>query len=99
MCALYSLLQTVIKLYLVVLFAAAIMSWLKAFGTINRYNRNVAMIDDLLYRLTEPALRPLRRTIPTLGGVDISFIVLWLLLVFVSNLLGEYFAPIACGLY
>lgn len=99
MCALYNLLQNVIEIYRWILFAAAVMSWLKLFGALNRYNRVVASIDDLLYRLTEPALRPLRRVLPLLGGVDVSFIVLWLLLLFVSDLLGEYVAPVACRLY
>jgi YggT family protein len=96
MCALYDLLQNVIEIYRWVLIAAAIMSWLKVFGALNRYNQIVVTIDDLLYRLTEPALRPLRRVLPLLGGVDVSFIVLWLLLLFVSDLLREYLAPIAC---
>ncbi len=74
------------------------MSWLTAFGVVNRYNRAVATIDDMLYRVTEPALRPLRRFIPPLGGVDISFVVLVLLLIFVQNLLFEYFGRAACYL-
>jgi YggT family protein len=96
MCSLFSLVSAALSLYYWVLIAAAIMSWLTAFGVVNRYNRAVAMIDDMLYRVTEPALRPLRRTIPALGGVDISFIVLILLLIFVQNLLYEYLFPVAC---
>ena len=96
MCSLYQLLSMALSLYYWVLIAAAIMSWLNAFGVVNRYNRGVAMIDDMLYRLTEPALRPLRRVIPPLGGVDISFIVLILLLIFAQNLLAEYLGRAAC---
>jgi YggT family protein len=96
MCSLYQLLSGALSLYYWILIAAAIMSWLTAFGVVNRYNRAVATIDDILYRVTEPALRPLRRFIPPLGGVDISFIVLILLLIFVQNLLFEYFGRAAC---
>jgi len=96
MCSLYSLVQSVLTLYYWVLIAAAIMSWLLAFGVVNRYNRVVAMIEDMLYRVTEPALRPIRRIVPGLGGVDISFIILVLLIIFIQNLLGEYVAGPAC---
>ncbi len=96
MCSLYSLVQSVLTLYYWVLIAAAIMSWLLAFGVVNRYNRVVAMIEDMLYRVTEPALRPIRRIVPGLGGVDISFIILVLLIIFIKNLLGEYVAGPAC---
>jgi YggT family protein len=96
MCSLYYLVSSVLSLYYWILIAAAIMSWLTAFGVVNRYNRGVAMIGDMLYRVTEPALRPLRRFIPPLGGVDISFIVLVLLLIFTQNLIAEYFYRGAC---
>jgi YggT family protein len=97
MCSLFHLVSGVLSLLYWVLIAAAIMSWLTAFGVVNRYNRAVAMIDDMLYRVTEPLLRPLRRIIPPLGGVDISFIVLILLLIFVQDLLYEYFYVAACA--
>jgi YggT family protein len=96
MCSLFHLVDGALSLYYWILIAAAIMSWLTGFGVVNRYNRAVAMIDDMLFRVTEPALRPLRRVIPPLGGVDISFIVLILLLIFVQNLLYEYLFRAAC---
>jgi YggT family protein len=96
MCSLFNLVVGALSLYYWVLIIAAVMSWLTAFGVVNRHNRAVAMIDDMLYRVTEPALRPLRRMIPPLGGVDISFIVLILLLIFVQNLLYEYLFRAAC---
>ena len=64
------------------LIAQAILSWLLAFGVVNRYNRAVAVIGDFLYRITEPALRPIRSFLPNFGGVDISPIILILLLLF-----------------
>ena len=90
----YSILQlvsTVITLYIWALIISAVMSWLVAFNVINTQNRFVYMVGDFLYRITEPALRPIRRFIPLLGGIDISPIVLILGLVFLRNLLFEIF--------
>ena len=90
----YSILQlvsTVITLYIWALIISAVMSWLVAFNVINTQNRFVYMVGDFLYRITEPVLRPIRRFIPMLGGIDISPIVLILGLVFARNLLFEIF--------
>ena len=65
------------------------MSWLIAFGVVNTYNRVVYVINDFLYRMTEPALRPFRRFIPNLGGIDISPVVLILVLYFAEMVLGN----------
>lgn len=77
----------VIRLYTWVVIAAAIMSWLIAFGVVNTYNRLVYTINDFLYRVTEPALRPLRRFIPNLGGIDITPVVLIFILWLLADLL------------
>jgi YggT family protein len=75
----------VITLYMWVLIISAILSWLIAFDVINRRNQVVYMIADTLYRLTEPALRPIRRRMPDLGGVDISPVILILILIFLRD--------------
>ena len=85
MFALFNLIATVITIYIYVLVASAIVSWLVAFNVINTSNRFVYMLGDFLYRVTEPALRPIRRFVPLLGGVDISPVVLILLLVFLRD--------------
>jgi YggT family protein len=74
--------------------ASAILSWLVAFNVVNMNNRFVLSIADMLYRLTEPALRPIRNILPNLGGIDISPVILILLLLFVRDvvLLG-WLAP------
>tara|TARA_A100001037_G_scaffold304465_1_gene341338 strand:+ start:200 stop:493 length:294 start_codon:yes stop_codon:yes gene_type:complete len=90
----YSLLQlisTVITLYIWALIISAVLSWLVAFNVINTQNKFVYMVGDFLYRITEPALRPIRRFIPLLGGIDISPVVLILALIFVRNLMFEIF--------
>ena len=85
------LIDTVIEIYVWILIASAILSWLVAFGVVNTYNRFVNTIGEVLYRLTEPALRPIRSFLPNLGGIDLSPLVLILLLFFLRNLLYEYF--------
>ena len=84
----------VIDLYIWVVIASAILSWLVAFNVVNTNNRFVLMIADMLYRLTEPALRPIRNILPNLGGIDISPVILILFLLFVRDvvLLG-WLAP------
>ncbi len=59
---------------------------------LNEHNRVVYTISEFLHRITEPALRPIRRIVPLLGGVDISPVVLILLLIFAQNLIIEYLA-------
>ena len=86
------LISTVIELFIWCLIISAILSWLIAFNVVNTQNRIVFMIGDFLHRITEPALRPIRRLLPNLGGIDISPIVLLLLLFFIQRLLIELFA-------
>jgi YggT family protein len=90
MYAFLSLVSTVISIYVWLLIAQAVLSWLVAFGVVNRYNRVVATIGDFLWRVTEPLLRPIRRVLPDLGGIDISPVILILLLWFLRNLMFEY---------
>jgi YggT family protein len=85
------LIDTVLEIYLWCVIIGVVMSWLIAFGVVNTYNRFVATVNDFLRRITEPALAPMRRYLPQLGGIDISPLVLILLIVFVRNLLREYF--------
>ena len=86
------LISTVIELFIWCLIISAILSWLIAFNVGITQNRIGFMIGDFLHRITEPALRPIRRFLPILGGIDISPIVLLLLLFFIQRLLIELFA-------
>ena len=73
-----------LEFYWYVVLATVIFSWLLAFGVINTYNHAVRTIGDVLARLTEPALRPLRRWLPDIGAVDLSPIALWLIILFLQ---------------
>ena len=75
----------VIQLYIWVIIASAIFSWLIAFNVVNTQNRFVYSVADMLYRVTEPALRPIRSVLPNLGGIDISPVILILFLLFIRD--------------
>jgi YggT family protein len=90
MYAFLRLVDTIITIFIWLLIAQAILSWLVAFGIVNRYNRVVTTIGDFLWRVTEPLLRPIRRILPDLGGIDISPIILILVLWFLRDLMFEY---------
>ena len=92
--AVIHLILLVIRIYIWLLIAQAILSWLLAFGVVNRHNRAVAVAEDFLYRVTEPALRPIRAFLPNFGGIDISPIVVILILYFLSDLIIEDIAPL-----
>jgi YggT family protein len=83
-----------LSLYTWIIIASAIISWLVAFNVINTRNEFVRAVWDFLYRVTEPALRPIRRMLPNLGGIDISPIILLLLIFFLQSLIARYLRPI-----
>ena len=58
---------------------SVVASWLVAFGVVNTRNRAVYTIIDLVNRATEPLLRPIRRFVPVMGGLDLSPMILLLL--------------------
>ncbi len=86
MTAFVLLIDTVINIYTWAVIAHVVLSWLVSFRVVNTQNRFVYLVGDFLYRITEPALRPIRKILPNLGGIDIAPIVLLLLLFFLRNL-------------
>ncbi|MGH6945893.1 MAG: YggT family protein [Kiloniellales bacterium] len=80
-----------IEIYIWLLIASAVLSWLVHFGVINRHNQFVNTIGNFLWTITEPALRPLRRIIPMFGGIDISPIALILGLIFAKMVLANIY--------
>jgi YggT family protein len=81
------LVDTVINIYIWMLIATAVLSWLIAFNVVNSRNPIVANVGEFLYRVTEPALRPIRALLPNLGGIDISPVILILLLMFLERII------------
>lgn len=84
------LISTVIHLYNYVLIAWLILSWLIAFGIVNRHQPAVQRANFALFKLTDPLLRPIRKYLPDLGGIDISPIILVLAFNFIERTLVYY---------
>jgi YggT family protein len=87
--AVLNLFNTVVSIYIWLLIASVVLSWLIAFNVVNTGNRFVYQVRDFLHRITEPLLRPIRNLLPNLGGIDISPVVLILALYFVRDLVFE----------
>ena len=87
------LVDSVVYIYIWVLIINAVLSWLVAFSVLNTSNRLVHSLLDISYKMTDPLLRPIRNFLPNLGSIDISPVALILLLMFVRNLIFEFFAP------
>lgn len=93
MTAVFFLIDKILDIYLFLIFIWVIMSWLLAFGVIPTYNQFVANIMAFLHAVTEPGLRPIRRILPPMGGIDLSPLVLILLIYFIQILLARDIAP------
>lgn len=91
--AILDIILLILELYIWLLIAAAVLSWLIAFNVVNTRNQFVAMVGDFLYRITEPLLAPIRRMMPSLGGIDISPVILILIIILVQRLIAYYIYP------
>jgi len=91
--ALLDVIVILLQLYIYLLIAAAVLSWLVAFNVVNTRNQFVAMLGDFLYRVTEPVLRPIRNVMPNLGGIDISPVILILIIILIEKLIYYYIYP------
>ena len=85
------LVDQIINLYTWHLIINVIFSWLIAMNIFNTQNGIIIAIYFGTKRLTDPLLNPIRNSLPNLGGIDISPVVLILILYFIRNLLYEYF--------
>jgi YggT family protein len=85
-----NLLSSLISLYIICVLVQAVLSLLIAFKVVNGYQPIVQRITYALSRLVDPALRPIRKILPDMGGIDISPIILILLLHFVQDALFTY---------
>src|SRR3546814_11545848 len=85
--ALVGIITMLLQILIWIIVIQAILSWLVAFNVINVHNQFVRTVLHALERITEPLLRPIRRFMPDLGGIDFSPMVLILLLIAVQRLL------------
>jgi YggT family protein len=94
---LFNIADEVLSLYRWAVILAAVFSMLVSFGVLDTRNRLVWTIGDFLYRITEPALRPIRNLMPNFGGIDLSPLVLLFAIYLVQMLLGRLYAAIVFG--
>ena len=91
--AVLDILFIVMDLLVFVLITQAILSWLIAFGVVNARNQFVSMIWNFTRTVTEPLLKPIRRVIPSFGGMDLSPLVLILGIYFLRRVIVYYVYP------
>ncbi len=91
--AVLDIILLILQIYIWLLIAAAVLSWLVAFNVVNTRNQVVAMLGEFLFRITEPVLRPIRSMMPNLGGIDVSPVILILLILLLENLIIRYIYP------
>lgn len=94
---LFEILHEILVFYRWAVILAAIFSMLAAFGVLDTRNRVVWLIGDFLYRITEPALRPIRRILPNFGNIDFSPLVLLVVISVVDMMLSRIYAAIVYG--
>jgi YggT family protein len=87
------IIMLVLQIYIWLLIAAAVLSWLVAFNVVNTRNQVVSMVGQFLYSVTEPLLRPIRQMLPNLGGIDVSPVILILIILFIENVIMRYVYP------
>ena len=90
MYSIFNLIYYVLELYKWCLIIYIVISWLISFNVINSYNQFVSVVMGFLSRIIEPAMAPIRRFVPIVGGLDLSPLVLFLAIWLVQSLMWEY---------
>ena len=94
---LFQLFRAVLGLAIAVLVIYVVIGWLFAFDIVSRRNGVVYSIFDFTRRLSEPMVKPIRRFIPTINGVDLSVLVLLLLLSFLQGPISYWLQGVLTG--
>lgn len=87
--SLLSVIYMALGFYMTLVFISFILSWLVVFNVVNTRNNVVAAIGDFLYRITEPVLKPIRRVVPVINGIDLAPLALWFGIIFVRMLIAN----------
>ena len=87
--ALLSTISLILSLVWWVFLVMIIMSWLISFNVINTRNQFVASVWRILNQITEPILRPIRRVVPPVGGLDLSPIIVFIILFFLQSFIAN----------
>ena len=91
--ALFLVIDLALQFYIYLVIAQVVLSWLIAFNVVNTRNQFVSAVAEFLYRITEPLLAPIRSFMPSLGGLDISPIILILIIMFIQRVITYYIYP------
>ncbi len=93
MIALFQTLYFILDIVWFIVIASAIFSWLFAFNVINSSNQFVGQIGSMLYQLTEPMYRPIRRFMPNFNGIDLSPIIVLVIIFFLQRFIVSSLIP------
>lgn len=89
----YAILQTlsfILSIVWWIFLITIIFSWLISFNVINTRNQFVDTVWRALNQITEPILRPIRRVIPPMGGLDLSPLIVFVIIFFLQNLISAW---------
>ncbi len=90
--ALLSTISLILGLVWWVFLIMIIMSWLISFNVINTRNQFVATVWRVINQVTDPILRPIRRVVPPMGGLDLSPLIVFIIIFFLQQLIASYAA-------
>ena len=98
--AFFHLLHIVLDVYMWVVIATAALIWLAAFKVVDKDNNGVRRVGELLNKLTEPVLRPIRRVLKPVGGFDLAPLVLLFIVFFLQSLVSHthFYATSSSGM-
>ncbi|UJW84181.1 YggT family protein [Devosia sp. SL43] len=91
--AVLDIILLILDLYWWIVIAMIIMSWLISFNVINTRNQFVEAVWRILNQLTEPVLRPIRKIMPNISGLDLSPIILFIIIFFIQRIIAYYIYP------
>lgn len=79
-----------LEIYSFIIIATVIVSWLIAFNVISMANPTARKIVDLLGRITDPVMRPVQRYVPSLGGIDLTPIIIIFAIMFLQRMVVQF---------
>ena len=78
----------ILDVFFWIIIAQVVMSWLLAFGVVNIQNNNARKFVEIIQKITDPVYKPLRKIIPSIGGIDISPIIIIFAISILKNLIA-----------
>jgi YggT family protein len=82
-----SFISYLLFLYMCIIIAVAVLSWLISFNVVNVRNQFVSALWYFMRRITEPVFQPIRNILPDLGPIDISPVIVLLIIIFIREVI------------